>query len=280
MSRRSRYAPAALVGLLALAPPAAAQEPAAPAAPAAPTVDEIVAKNLAARGGEENLAGVESARVTGTMTVGPGMEAPFLWEWKAPGKVRMEFTVGEMTGIQAFDGETAWLVMPFVGKTSPEPMGDDEREMIEDQADFAGPLVDSEAKGYSVALAGPAEVDGIPAWKLEVTDDDGDVTHLYLDRESGLEIQAEATRTLRGQEVETVTTIGDYRRVGDLVLAHSYDMKPKGAPQGQTITFETVELGVELPDSRFAMPAPEETAPDEPAAEGHGGEPAPGDGGR
>ena len=279
MHRWLKYAPTAIaclsVALLAAAG-AAGQEA---AAPAAPTVDELVAMNLEAKGGEETLKAVESARVTGTMTMGPGMEAPFVWEWKAPDKVRMEFTVEGMTGIQAFDGETAWMVMPFMGRTAPERMGDEEREMIEDQADFAGPLVDSEAKGYTVAFAGAAEVEGTPAWKLEVTDEDGDVTHLYLDRERGLEIQADAKRTVRGQEVETVTSIGDYKEVGDLVLAHSYDMKPKGAPQGQTINFETVELGVDLPESRFAMPAAE-------AAEEAGGEgaeeeePAPGDGGR
>ena len=66
------------------------------AAEEALTADQVIAKNLEARGGAEKIAALKSAKVTGKMMMGPGMEAPFTMEWKRPDKVRMEFTIQEI----------------------------------------------------------------------------------------------------------------------------------------------------------------------------------------
>jgi len=250
--KRSLYtlsaAVAALILFAAAAPPAGAAEM---------TLEELIAMNLEAKGGEEALRAVESARVEGTMTMGGGqMEAPFTWTWKAPNKLRLEFTFQGMTGIQAFDGESGWMVMPFMGKTDPEAMPAEQVKEFEDQADFAGPFIDTEEKGYQLAYEGEEEVDGTPTHKIKVTNKHGDVTYVFLDQDYGLEIQSESKRTIRGQEIESVTAIGDYKEVGDLMMAHSYDAQVPGMG-GQTITFNSVEFNVDVPDSDFAMPAAE-----------------------
>jgi outer membrane lipoprotein-sorting protein len=81
---------------------AAAILAAAPAA--AQTADEIIAKNLAAKGGLERLRAVKTIRMTGRMTVGPGIEAPIVLEIKRPNSMRMDITVQGMVGSQAYDG--------------------------------------------------------------------------------------------------------------------------------------------------------------------------------
>ena len=230
---------------------------AAPAGAAEKTLDELVAMNLEAKGGEEALRAIESVRVTGTMSMNGGqMTAPFVWMWKAPDRLRLEFTLQGMTGVQAYDGADGWMVMPFMGKTEAEAMPAEQVKEFAEQADFDGPFIDSEEKGYVLAYLGEAEVDGTPAYKVQVTNKHGDVTFLYLDKDYGLEIQSESKRTMHGQEVESVTAIGDYKEVGGIMMAHSFDAKLKGMPiGGQTLTFDSVEFGVELPDSQFEMPA-------------------------
>ena len=42
----------------------------------AQSVDEIIAKNVQARGGADKLKGVQTIKSTATMSMGPGMEAP------------------------------------------------------------------------------------------------------------------------------------------------------------------------------------------------------------
>jgi outer membrane lipoprotein-sorting protein len=235
----------------------------------AQTVDEIIQKNLEAKGGEEAWMAVETARITGTMRMGGSaagaIEAPFTIEFGRPDKVRVEFTMQGMTAVQAYDGTVGWSIMPFMGKTEPEVMAEDQLKQIKDQAELEGPLVNYKAKGHTVELLGEEEVDGTQAYKLKVTKANGDVDFLYLDKEYFVEFKSVSKREVQGTEVEIATVIGDYKEVGDLVLAHSMEIAYGGGPANQVLTITDVEFGVEIPDERFAMPA--KTGGDEAAPE-------------
>ncbi len=228
----------------------------------AQTADEIIAKNIEAKGGLDKLKGVQTMRISGKMMMGPGMEAPMVIEMARPKKMRMEFTFQGMTGIQAYNGSTGWMVMPFMGKTEPEPIPEDALKQFEEQADIDGALVDYKAKGNQVEFLGKGDVEGTPAYKLKVTKKNGDISTLYLDADSYLEIKAEGKTNIQGQDIEGETTFGDYKEVGGLVMAHSIQSKVKGGQgPGQTITFEKIEINPELAASRFEMPAKGADAP-------------------
>lgn len=231
---------------LALAGSAAAQ---------APSVDDLVKKNLDAKGGKEKIEAVKSARVKGTMSM-MGMEAPFVWEWKAPNKLRMEFTMQGMTGVQAYDGAAGWMHMPFMGKSEPEKMAAEDAKQLADQADFGGPFINTKDKGYTLEYLGEGEADGTPCHKIKVTKEGGDTSIIFLDKDNWLEIKQESKAKVRGQDMESNTDIGDYKEVGGLMLAHSYQMSSPANPGAQqSLTFNEVELNAEIADSRFEMPA-------------------------
>jgi outer membrane lipoprotein-sorting protein len=247
-----------LCGVLAVAGQASAE-----------TLEEILAQNLEIRGGKDAILAVESARMTGTMRMGGSaagaLEAPFTIEFKRSDMVRLEFTMQGMTGVQAYDGEVGWAIMPFLGKTEPEEMAEDQLKEIKDQADFDGLLVNFEEKGHTVELLGTEEVDGTPAYKLKVTKANGDIVNLFLDQEYYIEFKADATREVQGSEIEISTVFGDYKEVDGLLFAHSMEMSYAGNPAGQVITINTIELNVEIDDDRFVMPEP--TATDDEAVE-------------
>jgi outer membrane lipoprotein-sorting protein len=231
---------------------------------AAQTVDEIVAANLEAKGGEEAWMALETGRMTGTMRIVGGaagaMEMPFVVEFKNPNKIRLEFTMQGMTAVQAYDGETGWAILPFMGKTEPEVMAEDQVKQLKNQADFEGVLVNYKEKGNTVELIGKEEVDGTPAYKLKVTQADGDVDYLYLDEEYYVEFKTESTREIQGNEMTVTTVLGDYKEVDGLLFPHSMEMSFDGGEAQQVITIEKIELGVDLPDERFAMPKKSEAA--------------------
>jgi outer membrane lipoprotein-sorting protein len=233
----------------------------------AQTVEEVVASNLEAKGGEEAWMALETGRVSGTMRMGGGaagaMEMPFTVEFKKPNKIRLEFTMQGMTAVQAFDGEIGWAILPFLGKTEAEEMAEDQVKQLKNQADFEGTLVNYKEKGHTVELIGQEEVDGTPAYKLKVTRADGDVDYLYLDEEYFVEFKMEAVREVQGTETTVSTVFGDYKEVDGLLFAHSMEMAFGGGEAQQVITIESIELGIDIPDERFAMPAKAEA----PAAE-------------
>lgn len=221
----------------------------------AQTVDELIAKNIEAKGGMAKMKAVNSMRATGKMVGGQGMEIPFVMMNKRPNSTRMEFTFQGMTGMQVFDGKTAWMSMPFMGKKEPEAMPPDEAKLMEEQADFDGPLVDYKEKGNTIELLGKEQVEGADAYKLKVTLKGGDVRTIYLDAETYLEIKVESKRTIRGTEVEGESFLSDYKEEGGMMMAHVMESGAKGSPQRQKLVIEKVELNPEIQDSVFAMPA-------------------------
>jgi len=143
----------------------------------AQSVDDILAKHYEACGGLAKLKALNTMRVTGSMTMGPGMEAPITMERKRPGMRRMEFTIQGMTGIQAFDGAKTWSVMPFMGKKDPEVAPAEETKQADEQADFDGPLVDYKNKGNTVEFVGKDKVEGSDVYKLKVTLKGGEIRY-------------------------------------------------------------------------------------------------------
>ena len=255
-----RIAVLTLLALLApLTPTASAQ-----------TADELIAKNIEAKGGLAKIKAVKSMRATGKMIGGPGMEFPFVMMNKRPKSTRMEFTFQGMTGMQVYDGKTAWMSMPFMGKKEPEVMPPDESKMIEEQADFDGPLMDYKEKGHTVELLGKEQVEGADAYKLKVTLKGGDVRTIYLDAETYLEIKVEAKRMVRGSEVEGESLMSDYKEVGGMMMAHMMESGAKGNPQRQKIVIEKIELNPEINDGLFAMPATAADSTKAAAAKGAG----------
>jgi outer membrane lipoprotein-sorting protein len=233
-----------IIVLALLAPMASAQ-----------TVDELLAKNVEAKGGLAKIKALKTQRATGKAIGGPGMEFPFVMVGKRPDHVRMEFVVQGMTGIQAYDGKTAWTSMPFMGKKDPEVMPPEDAKAFIEQADFDGPLMDYKEKGHTIELAGKEQVEGADAYKLKVTLKNGEVRYYYLDAETYLEVKVEAKRMVRGSEVEGESYMGDYKDVGGLMMAHSIESGMKGAPQRQKLVLEKIELNPDLDDTLFSMPA-------------------------
>ncbi len=229
----------------------------------AQTLDEILDRHFAALGGRDKLAAVQSVRLTGKQQAG-AQELPLTLSWKRPNKIRVEFVLQGMTGVQAYDGAIGWSVMPFLGKTDPEAMSGDDLKDAEEQADLIeGPLFNWKEKGHTVELVGKESIEGTEAWKLKLTTKAGDVSLLYLDAEAMLQIKTEGKRKRGDQEIEFEAAYGDYKEVGGLLFAHSIEQKPKGAPQGATIVVDKIELNADLPDSLFVMP--EKKADEKPA---------------
>lgn len=224
---------------------------AAPAAAQDMTLEQVLEKHYEAIGGLEDWKDLESFQASGTMSMpAQGLEAPFTMLAKRPNKIRIEFTVQGMTGVQAYDGETAWMLMPFMGKTDPEKMPDAMAEGLKQDADIDGPLIGYEEEGSQVELVGMEETEGTQAYKIKVTRKNGDVHYYFLDAEHFIPIKIEGTRTQMGQEIQFETILSDYKEVGEVLMPYSI----QNQPGGPNITLEQIQTNVSVEDGRFSMP--------------------------
>jgi hypothetical protein len=221
---------------------------------AAQTVDDVIAKNNDAKGGLAKQKAVQSVRMTGRATVGPGIEAPIAIEVKRPKSLRIDITVQGMTITQAYDGTVGWMLNPMSGRTDPEALPAEALRVMDEQADMDGPLIDYKAKGHTVELVGKEKVEGTDCYKIKVTLKNGDVRTMFIDAESYLDIKVEGRTMIRGTEQLSDTLLGDWKEVGGILMPHSIDNGQPGAPVRQKMTFDKIELNVPLEDARFAMP--------------------------
>jgi outer membrane lipoprotein-sorting protein len=220
----------------------------------AQTAEELVSKNIQAKGGMEKIKAVNTVAMNGKIYV-QGITAEISQEQKRPNMLRQNFTVQGMTQVQAYDGTTAWQIQPFNGRKDPELMGEDDARDLIDQADIDGPLVDYASKGNKVEYLGRDTVDGDDAYKLKVTLKNGDIIYYYLDPDTYLEVKTEKQEFIRGNVRETEQELGSYKQVAGVYYPHSLEGGTKGNPGDHVrITMDKIEVNVPIDDSLFKMP--------------------------
>ncbi|HXN83047.1 MAG TPA: hypothetical protein VN883_11250, partial [Myxococcales bacterium] len=222
------------------------------------TVDEIVARNVEARGGAARLAAVRSLRLTGKIHLsGRGYSVEAVWGQlqKRPGQIRSEISLQGLTSVDAFDGKDAWSVQPFQGRRDPQRTSADEAKTLQEDADFEGPLVGWKEKGHQVEYLGTEDVDGTPAHKLRVTLKDGNIKYVFLDSDYFLEIRVETQARIRGVEQVSESDFGSYGQVAGVWFPFTIESGPKGSPRTAQLTIEQIESNVDLDDAVFKFPA-------------------------
>lgn len=225
------------------------------------SAEELVNKNIQAKGGIEKIKAIKSIRITGKLNGGGGFTAATGQENQRPNLVRETFSLQGMTAVTAYDGTTGWQIQPFGGHKDPEFMGEDDLKDLLLDADFDGPLVDYKEKGNTVEFLGHDVVDGDDALRLKVTLKDGDILYYYLDPDTYLEIRKEVQEFIRGSMRESVTEMGSYKPVAGVMYPYSISQGLKANPTAQTTTVEKIEVNVPIDKVDFVVPAALKQAP-------------------
>jgi photosystem II stability/assembly factor-like uncharacterized protein len=238
---------------MAMVPAAPAQSPEALA-----KVEELVTKNITARGGLDKLRALKSLRITGKARFGGGdsqVELAHGSVQKRPGVARTEYTLQGLTAVDGYDGKEMWSTQPFEGRRDAFRRSADESKFMAHDADMDGPLVDWREKGHRVDYLGTEEIDGTMAQKLRVTRKDGDIEYHYLDPDTFLAMRVVTESKIRGVEQISESDLGDYEQVAGVWMPFSIDAGGKGQPRSAHFTIERAEANVELDDAMFRFPA-------------------------
>jgi len=221
----------------------------------AQTADELIARNLAARGGAEKLRAIRTMVMTGTINFGD-QSSPLNVKVRRPNQIREDFTVQGTDMARAYDGAAGWEMQKSADGPNVRTLSDGELGNIREEAENAieGPLLDYGKKGSKAEYLGKDTVEGKPVFKLKITTTLGTGITQFLDAKSYLEIHEEIERSLDGKMVVIVEDVGDYREVNGVKFAHLFVSGTRENPKGTRLQIEKMELNVPVDASEFASP--------------------------
>jgi outer membrane lipoprotein-sorting protein len=223
---------------------------AAVAQPPAQDVGEIVAKNLAAKGGAEKLRAVESVKTTGRIKTPRGMLALTNWI-KRPNMLRREITADGQTQVVAFDGKTLWGINPLISPKPQQITGPAADRTRQDADDFDSVLLDYNQKGYKVELIPNAATSGP---RLRVTKKNGSVQEIHLNATTFLEDRITMEVSQEGKQALIATELSNYKQVDGMMVPFLLRQSFNGQPQGEVV-YEQVQFNLPLGDELFRMPS-------------------------
>ncbi len=255
MWKRTVFSACALAVILTTVESLAAQVPAPSTAQSSasqsPTVDELVAKHLATKGGADKWNTIQSQKMTG-VAISQGFQLAMTIYAKRPNLSRQELTI-EIPGrpvttiVNLFDGTKAWMINPMTGSPAPQAMPDAETATAKAQSDFDGALLDYRAKGYTVVVVDQARVAGRPTHHLKLTHATLPTQHVYLDPETFVEMRVSTEGPTASE-----TDLSDYKSIDGIMVPHNLKISQNGVLQAE-LRITTVEFNTPLDEALFRI---------------------------
>lgn len=219
----------------------------------------LIAKNLEARGGAAALAAIKNVSFDGRTIFAGDFEVTYKETRARLGAGagdRVDYGIQGLNITQAYDGRNGWKINPLQGRKDAEKLSADEVRAMADAASVEGPLLAARTDGSRVAYLGRDDFDGTLAYKLKVTQKDGDEFVYWLDPDTYLEIKIDETRRIRGASQTTETELGDYEKIAGVYFPMSVESWPQGqSNQRQRTIIASGNANSGISDSIFAEPS-------------------------
>ncbi len=181
---------------------------------------------------------MEGRNISGTVTImEEGHKSYTAMEFPGIGKVE-----------EGYDGDTAWEDSALQG---PRVLDGDEKAAAKRAATLA--LISSWRDVFKEAkTVGPADVEGKPAWQVEMVAKEGKPETWFFDRDSGLVVKTSGVLSTAMGELSTELTMSDFRPVDGILTP--FAMTQKAMSQTIVMRFDKISYNAPIPADRFAPP--------------------------
>jgi hypothetical protein len=254
-----RWMTVALAAALAAGAPAAQSGAAAqPTAAAKLTAAQIIAKNVAARGGLEAWRKTQTMIWVGQLQSGtaPVPSMPFVLEQKRPNKTRFEINGAGQRTMRVFDGVHGWKVRAKRGD-GPDvtPFSPPELKFASDAQAIDGPLIDYAARGSSVTLEGAEKIEGRKAYRFTVKLASGEHQDVWVDAKTFLDIRVDRqTVTATGAVGMVPVYYRNYKTFDGLEIPTTIEIGTGSGSVPDKMQIERIVVNPPLDDRVFEKP--------------------------
>ncbi|HEY3838633.1 MAG TPA: hypothetical protein VGL72_18770 [Bryobacteraceae bacterium] len=216
------------------------------------TGDAVLDNYVEATGGAAAYGKLHSMIMKGSMSMpAMGIKGAVTMYSAEPNKASLTTElagVGKLT--EGTDGTNAWTYSAMQGPQlkKGEELADSLREALFHKENEWRTVY------KSAELSGVEDVDGKPAYKVQLTPKEGAVETQYYDQASGYLVRHQSVRKTAFGSIPVDVAIGGYKKeCGGVLLPHS--MVQSVAGQKIELQVDTVECNSELPGDAFTPPA-------------------------
>jgi hypothetical protein len=238
---------ALLAGLCTVLP---GQEPSITApAKDLPSAESILDRYIEVTGGREAYESRTSEVAHGKMEITSAGVSGTLTSYAMPGRQYVDINIAGIGKIeQGVKDGIAWENSLLQG---PRIQTGDEREATLRDATFNAPIHWREIYP-TVETVGIESINGEDAYRVLQTPATGNPVTAYYSVKTGLAIKATTTVASQMGDIPAETTILEYKDFGGILSPNKLIQKAAG--QDITITVDSVEVNVDIPDERFDLP--------------------------
>jgi hypothetical protein len=211
----------------------------------AQTADEIIEKYITAIGGKEKWKQVKSMKVNGFIEV-QGIKINFTQQAIHNVGVRVD---AEFQGQKIIDITTptkGWSQNPFGGRSSLQPISEEELKQKLDELDIQDEFIDYASKGSTVEFLGKDEEDGNEFYKVKMTTKNNNESVYFFDVNTSLIYKEEKTVKQQGQEMKMVTKVFDYK-----TIPFGIKIPHKSEQMGQILVTDKIEVNTTIDENIF-----------------------------
>lgn len=222
------------------------------------TAEQIVEKNITARGGLDAWRKIQSMVWVGHIESAstPTPSLPFVLVQQHPNKTRFELRAQNQVSLRVYDGTRGWKMRPTSsGKPELQPYTREELSFAADGQSMGEPLMDFQARGITVALDSIDEVEGHKAYRLNVTLPSGASHHAWIDARTFLDIKSDREyRNSHGQSGRLAMFYRNYKTVEGVQIPLMIESGTDIAKASDKMVIDKVTLNPQLDEMTFARP--------------------------
>jgi hypothetical protein len=222
------------------------------------TAEQIVEKNVSARGGLEAWRKIQTMVWLGHMQSehAPAPITQFVLQQQRPNKMRFEINAMGERSIRVFDGIRGWKLRPgHTGRPDVQTYTPQEVTYAFRSSGIDGPLIDYQAKGNTVSLEALDEIEGRSAYRLAVTLPSGETDHVWVDAQTFLEVRYDRPSYSAGSKPATVSVFyRDFKPIEGLQIPMTIETPAASGQAPDKMVIERVTLNTPMGDNAFVEP--------------------------
>ena len=186
----------------------------------AQTLDDVLNKNIEARGGKEAISKIKTLVAECDVDAG-GQKLPLKLYTANNRGFRMEMTIMGMDNHMVVNTKEGASYFPIQGQKAPEAMPADMVASMQSSFDLAGEFIGWKEKGLNLDLQGEEEVEGTMCFKILCVYPNKKEKRFFIDKESYQIIRENEKFEVNGKEMDANQDFGYFKKVDGYTLPFS-----------------------------------------------------------